>query len=72
MYLYGQNGRALQLEGDEGTIDTAKKNFGANESGGRHYRSLEHGYTIFTNHLADGCAPVKSHKRCGDDYRQRT
>lgn len=50
--LYGRNGRALQLEGDEGTIDTAKKNFVLTNRAGDITVRLEHGYTIFTNHLA--------------------
>lgn len=50
--LYGPHGRELQLEGDEGTIDTAKKNFVLAKRTGDIAVRLENGYTIFTNHLA--------------------
>ena len=50
--LYGPTGRELQLEGDEGTIDTAKKNFVLAKRTGTIAVRLENGYTIFTNHLA--------------------
>lgn len=50
--LYGPHGRELQLEGDEGTIDTAKKNFVLTKRTGTIAVRLENGYTILTNHLA--------------------
>ncbi len=50
--LYGPKGRELQLEGDEGTIDTAKKNFVLAKRTGDIAVRLDNGYTIFTNHLA--------------------
>lgn len=50
--LYGPKGRELQLEGDEGTIDTAKKNFVLAKRTGDIAVRLENGYTIYTNHLA--------------------
>ena len=50
--LYGPKGRELQLEGDEGTIDTVKKNFVLAKRTGDIAVRLENGYTIYTNHLA--------------------
>jgi len=50
--LYGTKGRELQMEGDEGTIDTAKKNFVLAKRTGDIVMRLESGYTILTNHLA--------------------
>lgn len=50
--LYGPKGRTLYLEGDEGTIDTAKKNFVLAKRSGTITVQLDRGYTIFTNHLA--------------------
>ena len=50
--LYGPEGRELQLEGDEGTIDTATKNFVLAKRAGTIAVQLENGYTIYTNHLA--------------------
>jgi lipopolysaccharide export system protein LptC len=50
--LYGPHGRQLQLEGDEGTIDTASKNFVLSKRTGTMAVRLENGYTILTNHLA--------------------
>ncbi len=50
--LHGPTGRELQLEGDEGTIDTAKKNFVLTKRTGTIVVRLENGYTIHTNHLA--------------------
>lgn len=49
--LYGPKGRELRLESDEGTIDTAKKNFVLAKRDGDIAVQLENGYTIFTNHL---------------------
>lgn len=50
--LYGPKGRELQLSGDEGTIDTAKKNFRLMKRTGTIAVELASGYTILTNHLA--------------------
>jgi lipopolysaccharide export system protein LptC len=50
--LYGPQGRELHLEGDEGTIDTAGKNFVLTKQEGAIAVRLENGYTIYTNHLA--------------------
>jgi lipopolysaccharide export system protein LptC len=50
--LYGPKGRELRLEGDEGTIDTSKKNFVLAKREGSIAVQLENGYTILTNHLA--------------------
>jgi lipopolysaccharide export system protein LptC len=50
--LHGPTGRELQLEGDEGTIDTVKKNFVLTKRTGTIAVRLENGYTINTNHLA--------------------
>ncbi|OGW67285.1 MAG: hypothetical protein A3H49_12490 [Nitrospirae bacterium RIFCSPLOWO2_02_FULL_62_14] len=44
-------GRELQLESDEGTIDTATKNFILAKREGTIAIQLDNGYTIFTNHL---------------------
>ena len=49
--LYGPKGRELRLEGDEGTVDTAGKNFVLTKREGDIVVQLENGYTIFTNHL---------------------
>lgn len=50
--LYGPKGWELRLKSDEGTIDTAKKNFVLVMRDGDIAVQLENGYTIFTNHLA--------------------
>lgn len=50
--LYGMKGRELRLEGDEGTIDTAKRDFMLARRIGLIAVQLESGYTIYTNHLA--------------------
>jgi LPS export ABC transporter protein LptC len=49
--LYGQKGRELRMEGDEGTIDTAKQDFVLTKRAGVIAVELESGYTIYTNHL---------------------
>lgn len=49
--LYGQNGWEIRLDGDEGTVDTAKKNFLVTKRESPIAVQLESGYTIFTNHL---------------------
>jgi LPS export ABC transporter protein LptC len=49
--LYGQNGWELKLSGDEGTIDTTKKNFTLRRRNGTIPVHLQSGYTIYTNHL---------------------
>ncbi len=49
--LYGKKGRELRLEGDEGTIDTAKRDFMLARRLGLIAVQLESGYTIYTNHL---------------------
>jgi len=50
--LYGKKGRELRLEGDEGTIDTVKRDFVVAQRTGLLAVQLESGYTIYTNHLA--------------------
>lgn len=50
--LYGPKGRELRLESDEGTIDTARKNFVLAKRTGTIAVQLDNGYTIYTNHLA--------------------
>ena len=40
------------MEGDEGTIDTVKRNFMLARRAGLIAVQLESGYTIYTNHLA--------------------
>ena len=49
--LYGQKGWELKLSGDEGTIDTTKKNFTLLRHNGTIPVHLQSGYTIYTNHL---------------------
>ncbi len=50
--LYGAKGWELKLEGDEGTIDTTRKDFVLIKRNGPIVVLLESGYTIYTNHLA--------------------
>jgi lipopolysaccharide export system protein LptC len=50
--LYGQKGWELKLEGDEGTIDLAKKDFVLVKHADQIAVHLQSGYTITTNHLA--------------------
>lgn len=50
--LYGTNGWELRLKGDEGTIDTSKKDFVLVRRDGPIIVELQNGYTIYTNHLA--------------------
>lgn len=50
--LYGSNGWELKLEGDEGTIDLARKDFVLIKHDDQITVRLESGYTIKTNHLA--------------------
>ncbi len=49
--LYGQDGWQLKLDGDEGTVDMARKNFLVAKRESPIAVQLESGYTIFTNHL---------------------
>jgi len=49
--LYGLKGREFTLEGDEGTINTAKRDFMLAKRNGLIAIRLENGYTIYTNHL---------------------
>jgi len=50
--LYGQKGKELTVSGDEGSLDTATKNFVlANKTSPLIVRTAS-GYTIYTNHLA--------------------
>lgn len=49
--LYGQKGWELKLSGDEGTIDTVRKNFTLIRRNGTIPVQLQNGYTIYTNHL---------------------
>jgi lipopolysaccharide export system protein LptC len=50
--LYGASGWELKLEGDQGTIDTVKRDFVLSRSGGPIVVQLGSGYTIYTNRLA--------------------
>jgi LPS export ABC transporter protein LptC len=50
--LYGAKGWELKLEGDEGTVDTIKKDFVLVNYAAPIEVQLESGYTINTNHLA--------------------
>lgn len=50
--LFGARGWELRLQGDEGTIDTAKKDFVLAKHAGPIAVELQNGYTIYTNHLA--------------------
>lgn len=50
--LYGAKGWELRLAGDEGTIDTVKRDFMLVKRAGPIAVELESGYTIYTNHLA--------------------
>jgi LPS export ABC transporter protein LptC len=50
--LFGQEGWELKLAGDEGTIDTDKRDFMLAKRNGVIAVELESGYTIYTNHLA--------------------
>ncbi|MBM4122134.1 MAG: LPS export ABC transporter periplasmic protein LptC [Nitrospira sp.] len=52
--LYGPQGWELKLEGDEGTIDLARKDFVLVKHEGQIEVRLQSGYTIKTNHLAWG------------------
>jgi lipopolysaccharide export system protein LptC len=50
--LYGPQGWELKLEGDEGTIDLARKDFVLVKHEDQIAMRLQSGYTITTNHLA--------------------
>jgi lipopolysaccharide export system protein LptC len=50
--LYGPRGLEFHVEGDEGTVDTATKNFVLSKQTGAMTVHLENGYTIVTNRLA--------------------
>jgi lipopolysaccharide export system protein LptC len=50
--LFGEHGWELKVFGDEGAIDTAKKDFVLTERNGDVIVELQNGYTIYTNHLA--------------------
>jgi LPS export ABC transporter protein LptC len=50
--LYGANGWEMKLKGDEGTINTATKNFTLVRREGPIAVRLQNGYTIYTNHLS--------------------
>ena len=49
--LFGPRGWELRVAGDEGAIDTAKKDFFLTKTTGLIAVELENGYTIYTNHL---------------------
>jgi lipopolysaccharide export system protein LptC len=49
--LFGRNGRELHAVGDEGAIDTARKDFVLSKRAGVIAVELNSGYTIYTNHL---------------------
>jgi lipopolysaccharide export system protein LptC len=50
--LFGAKGWELKLEGDEGTVDTVRKDFVLVKHAAPIVVQLESGYTINTNHLA--------------------
>ncbi|MGH7233111.1 MAG: LPS export ABC transporter periplasmic protein LptC [Nitrospiraceae bacterium] len=50
--LYGAKGWEMKLKGDEGTINTATKNFTLVRRDGPIAVQLQNGYTIYTNHLS--------------------
>lgn len=50
--LYGARGKELRVQGDEATIDTARKDFVLVNRTDPIRIQLEGGYTIYTNHLA--------------------
>ncbi|WP_447973034.1 LPS export ABC transporter periplasmic protein LptC [Nitrospira sp. Kam-Ns4a] len=50
--LYGAKGWELKVQGDQGTIDTARKDFVLVNRADPIAVQLEGGYTIYTNHLA--------------------
>jgi len=50
--LFGQKGWELKLAGDEGKIDTEKRDFLLANRNGVMTIQLESGYIIYTNHLA--------------------
>jgi lipopolysaccharide export system protein LptC len=49
--LFGQSGRELHAAGDEGAIDTARKDFVLSKRSGLIAVELNSGYTIYTNRL---------------------
>ncbi len=49
--LYGEKGPEFTLQGDEGTLDTVKKNFILSNRTDPIVMHIESGYTIYTNHL---------------------
>ncbi len=49
--LFGPGGRELHAVGDEGAIDTAKKDFVLTKRSGLIAVELSSGYTIYTNHI---------------------
>ena len=49
--LYGDTGKQLSLHGDEGTLDTAKKDFLLSNRSVPIAVETNDGYTIYTNHL---------------------
>lgn len=50
--LFGRKGWELKLAGDEGTIDTEKRDFVLAKRNGVIAVQFESGYTVYTNHLA--------------------
>lgn len=50
--LYGERGKQLSLHGDEGTLDTVKKDFLLSNRSVPIAVQTGEGYTIYTNHLA--------------------
>lgn len=52
--LYGENGRELNVSGEEGTFDIATKNFSLSNKVGPLVVETRGGYTIYTNHLMWG------------------
>ncbi|HJT20398.1 MAG TPA: LPS export ABC transporter periplasmic protein LptC [Nitrospira sp.] len=50
--LFGREGKELTVEGDEGTLDTATKNFILSNRTEPLVVKTQSGYVIYTNHLA--------------------
>lgn len=65
--LFGQKGWELKLSGDEGKIDTEKRDFLLSKRTGVMNIELESGYTIYTNHLV--WADARHEISTGDQIR---
>jgi lipopolysaccharide export system protein LptC len=65
--LFGRKGWELKLAGDEGKIDTEKRNFLLAKRDGVMTIEFESGYTVYTNHLA--WADARREISTGDQVR---